>query len=101
MLLLFVHRIESLPQGLYALCRDPSRLTWLTGCAPRYSWQPVMSLHKEGVPLYVLEAPQDVIEAAKALSCQQDIVTRGCVTFAFLVEFVPLLSEFGAWMYKR
>lgn len=99
MLLMFAHRVDGLEKGLYALCRDSSRLEWLKRCAPRYKWSAVGI--DAAVPLYLLDAPQDVREAAQALSCQQEWAGNSCVTFSIFAEYEPLLQEFGPWMYQR
>jgi len=101
LLLLFVHRVEGLSPGLYALCRDAQRLAWLRGCAPRYEWQHLAAAEAVGLPLFQLQSPEDVRDAAKALSCQQDWAGNSCVAFAIFAEYEPLLREYGAWMYRR
>lgn len=101
LLMLFVHCVDGLTPGLYALNRDPQRQHWVEACAPRYAWRPVEAAHSVGVPLFLLDSPQDVRDAAKSLSCQQDWAGNSCVAFAIFAEYGPLLREFGAWMYKR
>jgi len=100
LLILFVHRVCGLAPGLYALCRDTSRLDWVKACAPRHRWRTVDAAMAEGVPLFDLQ-PEDVRDTAKALSCQQEGASQGCVAFAMFMEYKPLLSEFGTWMYRR
>jgi len=101
LLLLFVHRVVGLAPGLYAFCRDAGRLDWLRACAPRYQWQPVEAAQAAALPLFRLQAPEDVQEAARALSCQQDWAAKGCVALAIFAEYKPLLRDYGPWMYQR
>ncbi|MBK1723146.1 SagB/ThcOx family dehydrogenase [Thiocystis violacea] len=98
-LLLFVHRVEAVPPGLYALVRAPDSLGSLReSLRPDWSWALV-----EGVPthlgLYRL-VEGDAREAARALACHQDIAGDGCFAVAMLAEFDAALEE-GAWCYRE
>jgi len=102
MLLVFIHRVEGLAPGLYALCRDPSaRPGWLRECAPQYEWQVVEAAKAAEIPLFRLQAPRDTRSMAESLSCGQDWAANGCAAFAILSEYAPLLREAGSWLYRR
>jgi hypothetical protein len=96
----FVHRVQGLKPGIYAFVRDESRLQWLQGaCTARpYLWQRVPEAGN--VPLFLLE-PGDVGELAFCSSSQQEVARSGVATCAVFMEYQPLLSEFGSWLYKR
>ena len=52
------------------------------------------------LPLYLL-LPGDVTEAAKTISCHQDIASNGVFAVGMLAEFDATLRKGGAAMYPR
>lgn len=99
-LLLFVHRVEALPPGLYALVRDPERKEALRGSLdPRFSWS-----RSDGCPsslaLFFLEEG-DARRAAQRTSCDQAIAADGAFAVAMLAEYREPLEAFGPWFYRR
>ncbi|MBI3446434.1 MAG: SagB/ThcOx family dehydrogenase [Magnetospirillum sp.] len=97
-LFLFVHRVEGLAPGLYALIRDPSSLERLkAACSPAFTWDEAAP----GVlPLYRL-ALDDYRWPSIALSCQQSIAGRGAFSLGMVAEFDRTLEEEGQWAYRR
>ncbi len=99
-LALLVHRVETLPRGLYLLVRDPAQTTALQAAlAQADPW------HKppgcpESLPLYCL-IETDARAAAREISCQQDIASDGCFSVAMLAEFSGPLERYGPWFYPR
>jgi SagB-type dehydrogenase family enzyme len=82
-LLLFVHRVEGTPPGLYLLAR---RSDHLAGMQARWRkdflWQPVQA----GLPLYrLLEG--DVTGDAMELSCHQEIAGQSAFAVAMVAAF--------------
>lgn len=99
-LVLFVHRVEGLPSGLYCLVRDPARLKVLKeSMSDGFRWTKAAGSPVE-MPLYLLEEG-DVRSDAAAVSCGQDIASDGAFAVAMLAEFEKPLRERGAWFYRR
>jgi len=99
-LLLFVHRVQDLPSGLYALVRDPDRKEALrSSMDPRFAWS-----RTEGCPdslaLFMLEEG-DVRHVAQQTSCSQAIAADGVFAVAMLAQFRQPLEDFGPWFYRR
>ncbi|MDP2306706.1 MAG: SagB/ThcOx family dehydrogenase [Pseudomonadota bacterium] len=96
-LALFVHRVEGMAPGIYALVRDSAALPALKAAlAPRYRWEEV----EPGVPLYLLDAA-DVRGLAGHVSCGQAIAGDGAFAVAMLADLPGALAEHGAWFYRR
>jgi SagB-type dehydrogenase family enzyme len=99
-LLLFVHRVEGLTPGLYALVRDREKLPLLQqSMNEELVWTPVPGCPDQ-LPLYwLLEG--DAKKTAIQLSCQQDIAGDSAFSLGMLAEFEGRLREGGAWWYPR
>lgn len=99
-LFLFVHRVEGLAPGRYALIRDPASLSRLqAACRPDWLWAPAAGA-PEGLPLYLLRAePADKL--ASQLSCLQAIAGKGAFAATMLADFARTLDEEGDWAYRR
>jgi len=99
-LVLFVHRVDGLDPGLYALARSSrGRDALREALHADFLWA-----RPEGVPADVpldLLAPLDVKAAARQLSCAQDIAADGCVSLAMLAEFDAALDARGASAYRE
>jgi SagB-type dehydrogenase family enzyme len=99
-LVLFVHRVEGLDPGLYCLVREVSALDDLKAAMRQeFEWS-----HPEGCPdgLPLFQLMQgDTRNAARGVSCHQDIASDGAFALAMIAEFEPRLREHGAWFYKR
>lgn len=99
-LLLFVHRVEGLAPGLYALPRHPEHETaWRAAMRPDFTWDPVPGMPAE-LPLRHLIAG-DVRETAKRLSCHQDIAADGAFSVGMVARFSAGIAEHGAAWYPR
>ncbi len=82
-LVLFVHRVEGLDQGVYIFVRNPDDFKLLrTKLNPEYSWGQV----EEDFPLYQL-AKADVRSVAAAISCGQAIAGDSAFSLAMLANF--------------
>jgi SagB-type dehydrogenase family enzyme len=99
-LLLFVHRVESVPPGLYILLRDPARKETLQGLMmPGFAWT-LPGGCPASLPLFLLEAG-DARRVAKQTSCGQDIAADGVFAAAMLAEYRAPIEAFGSWFYRR
>ncbi len=96
-LALFVHRVEGLEPGIYALVRSPDALAPLRDAlAARFAWEAV----EPDLPLYRLDRA-DVRGLAAHVSCGQAIAGSGAFAVAMLGDLVGGLGAHGAWFYRR
>ena len=99
-LVLFVHRVDGLAPGLYCLVRDPEQMGDLRAAMRGdFEWA-VPDGAPAGLPLYRLLAG-DARDAARQLSCQQEIASDGLFAAAMIARFAPPLQRLGAWFYRR
>lgn len=98
-LLLFVHRVEGLPRGLYLLVRDPEAAETLRGALrSSFAWtRPTAG--PESLPLFLLEEG-DSRSFARLASCQQAIASDSAFSLGMLADFDGSLRE-GGWWYRR
>jgi len=98
-LLLFVHRVDGVPAGLYVLERDADvhpRLEAMLGPAAR--WERV-----DGAPDHLRLfriAAKDCRRVSAHVSCGQDIAADGAFSAGMLARFAEPLDE-GAHLYPR
>lgn len=98
-LLLFVHRVDGLTPGLYLLLRNPASGDRLKAAFnPDFSWQPVADAPAQ-LPLFQL-LTADAREAARTLSCHQEIAADGAFSLGMLAEYQDTLSQ-APWRYRR
>jgi SagB-type dehydrogenase family enzyme len=96
-LALFVHRVEGLSPGLYALVRDPDALAPLrAACRGEFLWERASGT----VPLFLL-APRDCRSLARRLSCDQDVAGDGFFSLGMIAEFDASLREHGQSFYRH
>ncbi len=97
-LFVFVHRVEGLAPGLYALLRAPGMLERLkAGCDPAFAWNGVPGM---ALPFYALREG-DFRKLAAALSCHQGIAGRSAFSLGMVADFAVTLGEEGPWSYRR
>jgi SagB-type dehydrogenase family enzyme len=97
---LFVHRVENVPPGLYALARDPEKLTALKEVMRReFRWQRVPSCPR-GLPLYLLQEG-DCRTLAATVSCGQRIAGDGAFSLGMIADYMDSLSTYGAAFYRN
>jgi SagB-type dehydrogenase family enzyme len=97
---LFVHRVEGLAPGLYALARDPSRLDKLKAAMhAQFAWVEPPGCPAD-LPLREL-ARGDARQLATQVSCGQDIAGDGAFSLGMLAEYRQPLLERGPWFYRR
>mgnify|MGYP001373331865 CR=1 FL=1 len=97
---LFVHRVEGIEPGLYALARDPSKLEKLKGAMhAHFSWEAPPGC-PAGLPLFLLERG-DARALATQVSCRQDIAGDGAFSLGMLAQYQATLVENGPSFYRR
>lgn len=97
---LFVHRVEGIESGLYALARDPGKLEKLKACMhAHYAWQAPPGC-PASLPLYLLERG-DARQLATQLSCRQEIAGEGAFSLGMLAEYQASLAAHGPSFYRR
>lgn len=99
-LAIFVHRVDDLPAGLYFLVRDPLQKGALEAALTQADqWR-----RPEGCPeqleLYCL-IQTEAGEAARQISCSQEIASDGCFSLGMIAEYVEPMERYGAWFYPR
>ena len=96
-LVLFVHRVQGLAPGLYVCCRNETAGAELKAAMKQeFKWESAGPAHLRLFHLIRADARQ----AAKTLSCQQDIAGDSAFSLGMLAEFDAGLAE-GAWGYRR
>jgi hypothetical protein len=96
---LFVHRIEGLAPGLYALPRSPAAETALrSSLQAEFHWQRVPGC-PEHIPLFLLTAA-DCGKVARTISCHQAIASHGCFSLGMLAEFADIIGQ-TPWRYRQ
>jgi SagB-type dehydrogenase family enzyme len=97
---LFVHRVEGAPQGLYALARDPDKLTALQEAMRQsFRWQRLPAC-PPGLPLYLLQEG-DCRSLAATLSCGQHIAGDGAFSLGMIADYRDSLTTYGAAFYRN
>jgi SagB-type dehydrogenase family enzyme len=97
---LFVHRVDGLSPGLYALPRDPDKIEILEAVMhPGFRWQRVPAC-PPGLPLYLLQEG-DCRALAARVSCGQDIAGDGAFSLGMIAEYRDSLTTYGAAFYRN
>ena len=97
---LFVHRVNGLAPGLYALVRDPAKLDELRGImGPDFLWQRPASCPR-GLSLYLLKEG-DCRALAASVSCGQDIAGDGAFSLGMIADYLDSLLAHGAAFYRN
>ena len=95
-LFIFVHRVEGLTPGIYALPRNHDALEPLQAATlADFDWQKV----SEALPLYHLYSG-DCRQIAKTLSCHQPIASDSAFSLGMVAEFSETI-EAAPWLYRR
>ena len=99
-LALFIHRVDDLPPGLYLLVRDPDHEPSLRmALRPEFLWVKPADC-PDFLNLYLLQQG-DGRDAARTISCHQDIAADGAFALGMLVQFDAGLAHHGASFYPR
>jgi SagB-type dehydrogenase family enzyme len=98
-LILFVHRVEGLEPGLYLFLRNAHAEEKLRAAlSAEFEWQPVAGCPAHFSMFRLLVA--DTQEAARTLSCHQDIASRSAFSLGMLAEYEDNLAQ-APWRYRR
>ncbi len=89
-LVAYVHAVEGLDRGIYALSRPEAEADLAGALDPDFSWRPIAGFPAD-IPLHHLAAA-DCRKMIHALTCHQAIAVDGCVTFSLLSDFAPLID---------
>jgi nitroreductase len=97
---LFVHRVEGIEPGLYAMARDRAKVEKLKAAMhAHFAWQAPAGC-PASLPLYCLERG-DARELATQVSCRQEIAGEGAFSLGMLAEYEASLVAHGASFYRR
>jgi SagB-type dehydrogenase family enzyme len=97
---LFVHRVEGVPGGLYALARDPDKLAALKEVMRgEFRWERPPSC-PPGLPLYLLQEG-DCRALAATVSCGQHIAGDGAFSLGMIADYIDSLTTYGAAFYRN
>ena len=95
----FVHRVEGLEPGLYALPRRPDAIRALRDAMRAdFVWQTVDGA-PDHLPFFKL-VPADCRAVARTVSCHQWIASDGCVSLTMLSELEPVVRA-NPWRYRQ
>lgn len=98
-LLLFVHRVEDLPPGLYALPRNTLMDTRMREVfREQFDWQ-IPEDCPTHLPLYRL-IPADSRQVAKTIACHQDIAADSAFSLGMLAQFDQRIDT-QPWYYRQ
>jgi SagB-type dehydrogenase family enzyme len=99
-LLLFVHRVDGLDQGLYLLRRGTgSEAAMRAAFDPGFEWQDCAT-GLEGLDLLRLQRG-DARELARLVSCHQEIASDGCYAVSMICPLQATLEARGAAAYRN
>ena len=97
---LFVHRVEGIEPGLYAMARDAAKAEKLKAAMhPHFAWERPAGCPAD-LPLYLLERG-DARELATQVSCRQDIAGDGAFSLGMIAEYQASLVAHGPSFYRR
>jgi SagB-type dehydrogenase family enzyme len=97
---LFVHRVDGLAPGIYALVRDPDKVAILKSVMnSEFCWQHVPDC-PPGLPLYLLQEG-DCRAQATTVSCGQAIAGDGAFSLAMIADYKDSLVTYGSGFYRN
>ena len=97
---LFVHRVTGLKPGVYAFVREDTKLDVLKlAMRSDFVWQTPAGMDAD-CSLYLLREA-DCGDAARTLSCHQDIAADGFFSLGMLAEFAEPIRRHGAHFYRN
>jgi nitroreductase len=97
---LFVHRVDGIEPGLYAMARDPGKVAKLRECMhAHFAWEAPPRC-PASLPLYLLERG-DARELAAQVSCRQEIAGEGAFSLGMIAEYQASLAAHGPSFYRR
>ena len=98
-LAMFIHRVEGLVPGVYLFLRNAEIESKMRAeLSNEFQWVRAENCPAH-LPLYRVVAA-DARNAAKALSCHQDIAADGAFSLGMLAEYESSLAQ-GPWIYRQ
>jgi SagB-type dehydrogenase family enzyme len=95
-LVIFVHRVQDMDEGLYILVRNQrDKKSLQESMHASFEWK-----NSELEGLYLLES-RDSKMASQAISCAQAIASDGAFSLGMLCNFSQQIQEFGAHRYRE
>jgi SagB-type dehydrogenase family enzyme len=99
-LIFFVHRVETLPQGMYFLVREPGvHKSIRSATSDKFLWEKPENIQKE-LPFFLLHHG-DCRDLAARVSCNQEIAGDSYFSLGMLAELATSLQEYGACFYRN
>jgi len=97
---LFVHRVEGIEPGLYAMARDAAKAEKLRAAMHgHFAWEKPPGC-PASLPLHLLERG-DARGLATQVSCRQDIAGDGAFSLGMIAEYQASLVAHGPSFYRR
>jgi hypothetical protein len=97
---IFVHRVEGIESGLYAMARDPGKVETLKAAMhAHFAWEAPPGCPPE-LPLFLLERG-DARALATQVSCRQEIAGESAFSLGMLAEYQASLVAHGPSFYRR
>jgi hypothetical protein len=97
---LFVHRVDGIEPGLYAMARDPGKVARLRECMhAHFAWDAPPGC-PGSLPLYLLQRG-DARQLATQVSCRQEIAGEGAFSLGMIAEYQASLAARGPSFYRR
>ncbi|MGE4431456.1 MAG: nitroreductase family protein [Sphingobium sp.] len=96
-LIAFVHAVDGIERGIYAVPRPGAAGELERALDPGFAWAQVTGVPR-AVPLRRL-VTADCRKLVRARTCHQAITADGCVTFCLLSDFAPLVEP-NPWAYR-
>jgi len=97
---LFVHRVDGLAPGIYALARDPDKVDILKRVMhAEFCWQRLPDC-PSGLHLYLLKEG-DCRALATTVSCGQAIAGDGAFSLAMIADYKDSLANYGSGFYRN
>jgi nitroreductase len=98
-LAVFVHRVEGLTPGAYAYLRDDTtQPAWRSAMRSEFLWERVPD---DPTGRLFLLLPIGVTDAARRVSCDQDIAADGFFSLGMIARCTASLRDRGEWFYRR
>jgi len=96
---LFIHNVEGLERGVYALPRHDKALPFLKSkMRAEFKWQKPAGCPAH-IPLYLLVAA-NCQKAARTISCHQDIAADSAFSLAMLAEYDVIIQQ-ASYLYRN
>ncbi len=97
--ILFLHRVDGLPPGLYAFSRDAAAANVMRAAMCKdFAWERAAGCPHHLAFFRLLRAHCQ--QTARIISCHQEIAADSAFSLGMIAEFSAALTE-GPWIYRR